>query len=238
MPPPQAAGPRLVPVLLALTVSTGVVDAVSFLGLGRIFTANMTGNVVLLGFALAGAPGLSAARSSAALAGFLLGAVLGGRLVKSMNGESAQRRLSAACFAEAGLLLLALLAGLGVPGAPTGEATVMYAVITLTAVAMGIRTAVIRNVAVPDLTTTVLTLTIAGLAADSSLAGGGNPRWPRRLASVLAILGGAAVGAVLVRHSLALPLGLCAFLACAGAVVLRAQERGERAGSPARRPLN
>jgi uncharacterized membrane protein YoaK (UPF0700 family) len=69
-----------VPVLLALTAVAGLVDAASVLGLGRVFTANMTGNVVFLGFAAAGAPGLSFARSSAALLAFYLGAVIGGRI--------------------------------------------------------------------------------------------------------------------------------------------------------------
>src|ERR1700742_1236078 len=70
--------------LLALTLVTGVVDAVSFLGLGRVFTANMTGNVVLLGFAVAGAPGLSISRSLVSLAAFLAGAAIGGRLGAAM----------------------------------------------------------------------------------------------------------------------------------------------------------
>src|SRR6266566_1919803 len=65
---------RLPPALLVLTGVTGLVDAVSFLGLGHIFTANMTGNVVFLGFAAAGVPGLSVARSSTSLVAFLAGA--------------------------------------------------------------------------------------------------------------------------------------------------------------------
>src|SRR5467141_4011702 len=71
--------PILVPLLLGLTVVTGLVDAVSYLALGHVFTANMTGNVVFLGFAIAGAKDLSVARSSTALVAFMLGAALGGR---------------------------------------------------------------------------------------------------------------------------------------------------------------
>jgi uncharacterized membrane protein YoaK (UPF0700 family) len=62
----------LLPVLLGLTVVTGLVDAASVLGLGRVFTANMKGNIVFLGFAAAGAPGHSFARSSAAVGAWLL----------------------------------------------------------------------------------------------------------------------------------------------------------------------
>src|ERR1700721_299684 len=66
--------------LLALTVVTGAVDAVSILRLGRVFVANMTGNVVFAGFAVVGAPGFALGSSLIALAGFLLGAAFGGRL--------------------------------------------------------------------------------------------------------------------------------------------------------------
>ena len=72
---------RLLPVLLlALTAVTGFVDAVSYLALGHVFTANMTGNVVFLGFAMAKVPELSVARSGTALGAFVIGATLGGRL--------------------------------------------------------------------------------------------------------------------------------------------------------------
>ncbi len=84
--------------------------------------------------------------------------------------------------------------------------------IALTAVAMGLRNSVVRKLAIPDLTTTVLTLTIAGLAADSSLAGGDNPRWQRRGAAILAILAGAAAGAAMLRYSVAVPLLVCGLM--------------------------
>ena len=74
---PQGLLPSL---LLVLTVVTGVVDAVSILRLGRVFVANMTGNVVFSAFALVGAPGFSLSASLAALAGFLVGALGGGAL--------------------------------------------------------------------------------------------------------------------------------------------------------------
>src|SRR5215469_12750713 len=79
-----AASPTI---LLAMTAVTGIVDAVSFLALGRVFTANMTGNVVLLGFAFAGASGLSISRSSVALIAFLAGAVTGGRMTLGISGH-------------------------------------------------------------------------------------------------------------------------------------------------------
>src|SRR5258707_15825818 len=77
----DAAHGPLPALLVGLTVLTGVVDAVSILALGRVFVANMTGNVVFVGFALAGAAGFSLAGSLAALAGFVVGARAGGRLI-------------------------------------------------------------------------------------------------------------------------------------------------------------
>ena len=84
----------------------------------------------------------------------------------------------------------------------------LYAVIVLTAIAMGLRNATVRRLGVADLTTTVLTLTLTGLASESYFAGGNNPRWPRRVLSVVAMFGGAALGALLLRHGLALPLAI------------------------------
>ena len=166
----------LVVTLLALTGVTGLVDAVSFLGLGHVFTANMTGNVVLLGFAVAGAPGLSIARSSTSLVAFLVGAALGGRLGVAMATASRRRWLFTVAASEAALLIAAALVSIGFDIGAATPPSRLYAVIVLTAVAMGLRNATARRLAVPDLTTTVLTLTLTGVAADSSLAGGDNPR--------------------------------------------------------------
>ncbi len=100
----------------------------------------------------------------------------------------------------------------------------LYGLIILTGLAMGVRNAVVRKVAERDLTTTVLTLTITGIAADSTLAGGSNPGWTRRALSVALMFAGAATGAWLLRYSLALPFavsgivsGLCALGARVGA---------------------
>jgi uncharacterized membrane protein YoaK (UPF0700 family) len=76
------------PVLLVATAVTGVVDAVSFLALGHVFTANMTGNVVFLGFAFTGAPGLSIPYSSLSLLAFFVGALMGGRIAAQADSNS------------------------------------------------------------------------------------------------------------------------------------------------------
>src|SRR5260370_36091769 len=76
---------------------TGVVEGVSFLSLGRVFTANMTGNVVILAFATARVPGLSIARSLTALSAFLVGGIFGGRIV-ARAGSDSQIRFAAQAF--------------------------------------------------------------------------------------------------------------------------------------------
>src|SRR3989454_5396750 len=176
--------------LLLLTVTTGLVDAVSVLGLGRVFTANMTGNVVFLGFAVVGMPGFSVARAVVSLVGFVVGAMLGGRLGVAMAGVARRRWLLTVAVVEAGLFFIAAWVAIGYDLVAFTPVPTLYALIVLTAVAMGLRNATVRRLAVPDLTTTVLTLTLTGLAADSTPAGGGNPRLARRLTAGLAVFAG------------------------------------------------
>jgi uncharacterized membrane protein YoaK (UPF0700 family) len=183
--------------LLILTFVTGLVDAVSYLKLGHVFVANMTGNVVFLGFALAGARDFSVPASLAALAAFLVGALAGGRL-GSRTAKHRGRFLAIAILVKILLVGAALVVAATV--ADPDSQFVQYALIVLLALAMGLQNATARRLAVPDLTTTVLTLTLTGLAADSTLAGGNNPRPARRLAATVTMLLGAAVGAFLVLY--------------------------------------
>jgi uncharacterized membrane protein YoaK (UPF0700 family) len=220
--------------LLVLTLVTGLVDAVSYLGLGHVFTANMTGNVVLLGFAVAGAPGLSVARSLASLIAFLSGAVLGGRLGAKVASRSRRLWLLTSSAFEAALLLAAAFVSIGFSTSSAIPQNRVYALIVLTALAMGSRTATVRRLGVPDLSTVVLTLILAGLAADSSPAGGNNPRVRLRLAAVLSMLTGAGIGALLLRLGLAVPLvaaaGCVIAVTCAYAAPTAATSTGEITG--------
>jgi uncharacterized membrane protein YoaK (UPF0700 family) len=193
-------GSRLALTLLILTFTTGLVDAVSFIGLGHVFTANMTGNVVFIAFALVGVPGLSALRSLVSLAAFVVGAAIGGRLARGMQQASQARRLTYAAIIECSALLAASGSALGYDYLKASPGWSLYAMIVLTAIAMGFRNATVLRLKDPDLKTTVLTLTITGLAADSSLGGGDNPRFGRRSVAVLALFAGAGVGAALLRY--------------------------------------
>ena len=183
----------LPPLLMLLTVVTGLVDAVSYLALGRVFVANMTGNVVFLGFAVADAEDFSVPASLAAIVFFLLGALVGGRLATVLGTHRA--RLLAATLAIEVILVGASLALL-IAGIASATAR-QYLLIAALAAAMGMQNAAARRLAVPDLTTTVLTLTLTGFAAESALAGGNSPRRGRRVLATLAMFAGAAIGALL-----------------------------------------
>jgi uncharacterized membrane protein YoaK (UPF0700 family) len=197
---PSRTGPEgpLPPLLVLMTLVTGLVDTFSYLVLGHVFVANMTGNVVLLGFALAGAPGFSITASVAAIAAFVAGAVIGGQLGARFGAHRA-RLLRTAAMAQGAFLavgtILAAISSVPVPAAWR------YGLIVSLAVAMGIQNATARKLAVADLTTTVLTLTITGVAAGSHVLGGKGSKAGRRLLAVAAMLLGGVVGAELVIHA-------------------------------------
>ncbi|MEY9877791.1 uncharacterized membrane protein YoaK (UPF0700 family) [Streptacidiphilus sp. MAP12-33] len=219
--PPSATetigdGHPLVLALVVLTAVSGVVDAVSYLGLGHVFTANMTGNVVVVGFAIAGAPGFSAAGSLTSLAAFLVGSAWAGRLAARHRGRPRGPWFRTALLLEVALTAVATLLAF-TAGLRHGTQLVMIALLAL---AMGLRNGTVRKLGVADMTTTVLTMTLTGIAADSSLAGGGNPRLRRRVVAVVAMIAGAAPGAALVLHgnaawALALSTALVAVVALA-----------------------
>jgi uncharacterized membrane protein YoaK (UPF0700 family) len=202
-----AHGP-LPALLLVLTTMSGLIDAVSIFGLGRVFVANMTGNVVFIGFALAHAPGFSLLASIAALVGFLIGAFLGGILVAKFAGHRGLL-LRNACAVQ--FLLLAAALAVVLPSRDLSGSGIGVVVAALCATAMGIQNTAARRLAVPDLTTTVLTMTLTGIAADTRRSS--RLTTVRRTLAVLTMLLGAVVGAALVLHTgLASGLGTALFL--------------------------
>ncbi len=208
----------LAPMLLVLTVVTGLIDAFSYLALGHVFVANMTGNVVFLALGLAGAKGFSVAAHLTALAAFSLGAVASGRLVARAGGRRG-RMLAATTACE--VVLVATAWAIGADAASPGSGATRYLLVLLLGVTGGLQTGTARRLAVPDLITTVLTRTIASAAFESRLAGGPNSRVGRRGLAVLAMFVGALVGAYLVLH-VSKSLGLLVALALLLAVMLSA----------------
>ena len=145
-----------------------------------------------------------------ALVAFLTGAVLGGRIMARASSDSHFRFAAQAFLLEVLFLIAASLCAIGYKGDVIEPSAQPLALIALTALAMGTRNAAVRKLAIPDLTTTVLTLTLTGIAADSSLAKGNNVRLARRIGAVVAMFSGAALGAVIIGYSIAAALGLAA----------------------------
>jgi uncharacterized membrane protein YoaK (UPF0700 family) len=182
--------------LLAIAVTTGIIDAVSVLGLGNVFVALMTGNTLFLGFALAGAPGFEVAHNAVALAAFLVGAALAARVALLFEAGTRRAWLLAVAAAEGALLASAGILAVGYDMEQLQPRPVFYTLIVLGALAMGIRNATVKKLGVPDVTTTVLTLTFASIASDAAtgvFAGAG-----RRIGSALCLVLGAFIGALLV----------------------------------------
>jgi uncharacterized membrane protein YoaK (UPF0700 family) len=222
--PPQGGkdGP-LPPLLVAMTLVTGLIDAFSYLVLGHVFVANMTGNVLFIAFALAGEHGFSIASSLIALGSFALGSLAGG-LLGSRIGDHRGRLLWTAAEIQALLLGLAvifsILAGNPVPIAYA------YPLIIALGISMGLQNATARKLAVPDLTTTVLTLTITGIFADSRLAGGSGSKVGRRLISVLAMFTGALIGVLMILYaSIVYPLVIAFIVIALVSLTARALSR-------------
>jgi len=200
----------VLPALIVLTVVTGVVDAVSLLGLGQVFVAIMTGNVVFVGLGLAGARGVPLLEPAIALAAFLTGAAAAGRVINRRAGHRGRVLYGAVAVKLAFALGAVLIAALGLH---EDSRAARLAMIVLMSSGMAVQNAGVRHLGIRDFTTTLLTLTLTGLAAESRLAGGPGGRPVRRLTSVVALAGGAFVGAALVLNvGLVWPMALVACL--------------------------
>nr|WP_228373055.1 YoaK family protein [Demequina maris] len=194
--------------MLALTFSTGIIDAVGYLGLDRVFTGNMTGNVVILGMGLAGDTGLPVLGPLIALAGFMGGAAAGGRALR--GAEDAWTARHTVLFATVGIVIALAAVPASVVEEP-GE-LLQYAITLGLGAAMGCQAAVARHVAVKDVTTVVVTSTITGLASDSVLGKGGGQPWKRRAGAIVLIGAGALTGALLLKLHIGAGMALSAII--------------------------
>lgn len=204
--------------LVVLTFSTGIVDGISYLGLDRVFTANQTGNVLILGMGLAGGQDVPTVGPLAALAAFVAGAALAGYVLR--NHPVGWDRTTTALFAAVGLGVLAAATVAHLVGASTGWRQVV--IVTVLGVSMGLQGATARHLSVKDLTTTVVTSTLTGLAADTFQGGQGRAAWVRRVSAVAALASGAAVGTLVLRA------GVEVALVAPGAIALGTAIVGER----------
>jgi uncharacterized membrane protein YoaK (UPF0700 family) len=202
--------------MFALTAICGLVDSACFLALGGVFAELMTGNLLLIAFAMARGDLFSAhvVAGLFAILPFALGAFVAGRFANSghpMGGRLVGYPLEYAAVLAATLLALVMDPRRVGPlehdlatGGPGEWARPV--IVGLLAFGMGIHNALMRKHGVPDVATNVLTLTMTGLLSESRWAGGTSPHWQRRALSVLIFFASAVLGAWLLRYGVAAPL--------------------------------
>ncbi len=204
--------------LLLLTFATGIVDAVSVLALGHVFVANMTGNVIFLGFWFAPHSGIDLTAAIVAFVSFLAGTVLGGRFARHIDSE-VRLWLTVALGAEVVvLLILSILAGAGVLNYHDNTKLILTAGLAVT---FGSQNATARLFGIQELSTTVLTSTIVGLGFDSRLAGGTGHREKLRYTVVVTMCAGAVAGATITRFTVAPAIALAAAVVAVSAAIFR-----------------
>ncbi|MET8053863.1 YoaK family protein [Streptosporangium sp. NPDC005286] len=192
MPEVKNDRPSDVP-LAGLTVISGLVDAISYVGIGQVFMANMTGNLLILGFAAGDPSKFPLVATAIAVMGFFLGAGLAGQLVERV--PNVRRRLILAMAMETSLFGITTVGSFLLPTTQAGR----YPLIVALGVAMGGRNTVVRRLKIPDISTTVVTGTLANLAADSVLGTGRHTRARRRAGEIVALVLGAWAGVLLLR---------------------------------------
>ncbi|BBY74341.1 membrane protein [Mycolicibacterium parafortuitum] len=198
---------QTVTALLLLTFTTGLIDAVSVLVLGHVFVANMTGNVVFLGFWFVPHSGVDLTAAVVAFAGFVFGTIIGGRLARHLDHNVRLWLTTAFGLEVVALLVLAVVAGLGVVDYHDDSKLMLIAGLAVT---FGSQNATARQFGIQELSTTVLTSTIVGLGFDSRLAGGTGEGEKLRYGVVATMLAGAAVGATLTLFTVAPIIALAA----------------------------
>jgi uncharacterized membrane protein YoaK (UPF0700 family) len=198
---------------VVLTFVTGIVDAVGFLALDRVFTGNMTGNIVILGMGVAGADDLPVLGPAIALAAFTAAAFAAGlalRKARATRPPGWHHRvtvlLTLGAVTLTGLTFVAVWAG------PHSAPAIEIAMAAATAAVMGSQAVVARAVAVADMTTVVVTSTLALLAGETWTRGGKGVVFNRRLGAIVVIFAGALAGALLLKVHIAVPFGLAAVL--------------------------
>jgi uncharacterized membrane protein YoaK (UPF0700 family) len=204
--------------LLLLTFATGIVDAVSVLVLGHVFVANMTGNIIFLGFWFVPHSGVDLTAAIVAFVSFLAGTVLGGRFARHIDSE-VRLWLTVALGAEVVVLLtLSILSGVGVLNYHDNTKLILIAGLAAT---FGSQNVTARLFGIQELSTTVLTSTIVALGFDSRLAGGTGHREKLRYSVVVTMCAGAVAGATITRFTVAPAIALAAAVVAVSAAIFR-----------------
>jgi uncharacterized membrane protein YoaK (UPF0700 family) len=204
--------------LLLLTFATGLADALSILVLGHVFVANMTGNVIFLGFWLAPRTSIDLTAVVVALPTFVCTTILSGRLRRHL-GDRTRRWISTVLAIEIVLLVaLTIMGGTGVLHYHDNTKLIMIGVLAVT---FGLQHSSARQFGIKELSTTVLTSTIVSLGLDSHLAGGTGERERLRLSVVFTMCAGAFVGATMSRFVVAPVFAVTAAVVAVSLLIFR-----------------
>lgn len=204
--------------LLLLTFATGLVDAIGVLVLGHIFVANMTGNIIFLGFWFVPGTGIDLTAAIVAFVGFLTGTVIGGRLSRHLGARS-RRWLTTSLSIE--IVTLVVLSILGGTGAVSYQNDTKLILIAGLAITFGLQNSTARQFGVQELSTTVLTSTVVGIGVDSRLAGGTGEREKLRYSVIFTLCAGAIVGATMSRYTVAGVIALAAAVVAISLLIFR-----------------
>lgn len=204
--------------LLLLTFATGLADSISILVLGHVFVANMTGNVIFLGFWLAPRTSIDLTAVAVALPTFVCTTVLSGRLSRHF-GQRTRTWITTVLGIEITLLVtLSILAGTGVLRYQENSKLIMIGILAVT---FGLQHSSARQFGIQELSTTVLTSTIVSLGLDSHLAGGTGERQNLRIGVVVTMCAGAFFGATMSRFVVAPVFVLTASVIAASMLIFR-----------------
>ncbi|OBF00868.1 hypothetical protein A5775_05115 [Mycobacterium sp. 852002-10029_SCH5224772] len=204
--------------LLLLTFATGLADSISILVLGHVFVANMTGNVIFLGFWLAPRTSIDLTAVAVALPTFVCATVLSGRLLRHF-GERTRTWITTVLATEIVLLVaLSILAGAGVLPYQRNSTLIMIGILAVT---FGLQHSSARQFGIQELSTTVLTSTIVSLGVDSRLAGGTGERQRLRIGVVVTMCAGALFGATMSRYLVAPVFVVAAAVIAASLAIFR-----------------
>jgi len=188
------------PLLMGLTFAAGSVDAISYLALGRVFTANMTGNIVLLGLAVAQSLGPQTQRSVVALAAFAGGVAIAANVGRPRGHEEVwPARVTLALALEAVLLTGFAIAWWAFDRRPVAESVLVL--VALAGLAMGMQSATARQLSVKGVTTTFVTGTLTTLVSDIVTLAGPPGGWSMNAGVLVALLLGAVIGGIAEVHA-------------------------------------
>lgn len=204
--------------LLLLTFATGLADSISILVLGHVFVANMTGNVIFLGFWLAPRTNVDLTAVVVALPTFVCTTILSGRMSRHF-ADRTRPWITTVLAVEIGLLaVLAIAAGAGILRYHDNTKLIIIAMLAVT---FGLQHSSARQFGIQELSTTVLTSTIVSLGVDSRLAGGAGDRQALRLGVVSTMCAGAFLGATMSRFVVAPVFAVAAAVVAASLVIFR-----------------